>query len=237
MKIPIIEGLIDRRILINYQVEKEILEALLPYPFRPKLIENTGVAGICLIRLKEIRPKGFPKNIGISSENGAHRIAVEWEEHGVTKEGVYIPRRDTSSKINAFAGGFIFPGEHHLAHFDVNESKGNYDVFFKSKDQTTLHISAHETEKWNEDSIFKSINEASVFFEQGATGYSPNNKKTFDGLELKAKNWKVTALEVTKVESSYFNSEQIFPKGSVKFDNALLMKNISHEWIGLADLP
>jgi hypothetical protein len=109
MKIPIIEGLIDRRILINYQVEKETLEALLPYPFRPKLIENTGVAGICLIRLKEIRPKGFPKNIGISSENGAHRIAVEWEEHGVTKEGVYIPRRDTSSKINAFAGGFIFP--------------------------------------------------------------------------------------------------------------------------------
>jgi hypothetical protein len=108
---------------------------------------------------------------------------------------------------------------------------------FKSKDQTTLHISAHETEKWNEDSIFKSINEASVFFEQGATGYSPNNKKTFDGLELKAKNWKVTALEVTTVESSYFNSEQIFPKGSVKFDNALLMKNISHEWIGLAELP
>lgn len=236
MKIPVIQGVIDRRILINYQIDKDVLESFLPYPFKPKLVKGKGVAGICLIRLKEIRPKGLPKSIGISSENGAHRIAVEWESEGITKEGVYIPRRDTSSKLNAFAGGTLFPGEHHLADFKVYELSGNYEVSFESNDQTKLSILAKETEEWNENSLFQNINEASSFFEQGAVGYSPNNKKTFDGLELKTTNWKVTPLEVLKVESSFFDNEKVFPKGSVNFDNALLMKNISHEWIGLEEI-
>ena len=101
MKIPKIKGLIDRRILINYTVEKDVLTNFLPHPFQPKLVNGKGIAGICLIRLKEIRPKGLPKLIGISSENGAHRIAVEWTDNGIFKEGVFIPRRDTSSKLNA----------------------------------------------------------------------------------------------------------------------------------------
>ncbi|WP_024480745.1 DUF2071 domain-containing protein [Cellulophaga baltica] len=232
MKIPKIKGVIDRRILINYQVDKEVLAEYLPKPFKPKLVNGKGIAGICLIRLKEIRPKGLPKQIGISSENGAHRIAVEWTENGVLKEGVYIPRRDTSSKLNTLAGGTVFPGIHHLADFTVNESDGNYEVKFVSADKTSLSIKASKTTTWNDESIFKNLQCVSDFFEKGSIGYSPN-KNDHDGLELKAYNWKVSLLNVDFVKSSFFENEDIFPKGSVKFDNALLMKDIEHEWIGL----
>ncbi len=232
MKIPKIKGIIDRRILINYQVDKDALENYLPKPFKPKLINGKGIAGICLIRLKEIRPKGLPKQIGISSENGAHRIAVEWIENGELKEGVYIPRRDTSSKLNSLAGGTIFPGVHHLAEFSVNESDGNYKVAFISDDETSLSIEAKETNNWNNESVFESLDCVSDFFENGSVGYSPY-KNDFEGLELKAYNWKVSLLDVKNVQSSFFENENIFPKGSVKFDNALLMRDIEHEWIGL----
>lgn len=235
MKIPKIQGIIDRRILINYQVDKEVLENYLPEPFKPKLVNGKGIAGICLIRLKEIRPKGLPKQIGISSENGAHRIAVEWTENGKIKEGVYIPRRDTSSKLNSLAGGAIFPGVHHLAEFSIHESKGKYKVAFISEDETSLSIEAKETNKWNNESVFESLDCVSQFFENGSVGYSPH-KNDFDGLELKAYNWKVSLLEVKNVQSSFFENENIFPKGSVKFDNALLMRNIEHEWIGLTKI-
>src|SRR5687767_7260771 len=117
MKIPTIIGTIDRRILINYQAEKEVIEKFLPAPFRPKLIEGKAIVGICLIRLRDIRPKGIPANVGLASENGAHRIAVEWLENDEMKEGVYVPRRDTSSRLNSLAGGRLFPGVHHLANF------------------------------------------------------------------------------------------------------------------------
>lgn len=232
MKIPKIKGVIDRRILINYQIDKEVLANYLPEPFQPKLVNGKGIAGICLIRLKDIRPKGLPRQIGISSENGAHRIAVEWMENGERKEGVYIPRRDTSSKLNSWAGGSIFPGIHHLAEFEVNEAQGTYEVAFESDDGTSLSIEARETDIWNEESVFEDLSCVSEFFEKGSVGYSPD-KEEFEGLELKAYNWEVSLLEVKKVHSSFFENEEIFPKGSVKFDNALLMRNIEHEWIGL----
>ncbi|MDF1697660.1 MAG: DUF2071 domain-containing protein [Saprospiraceae bacterium] len=232
MKIPKIKGVIDRRILINYQVDREALENFLPYPFKPKLVNGKGIAGICLIRLKEIRPKGLPKQFGISSENGAHRIAVEWTENGELKEGVFIPRRDTSSRLNSLAGGTIFPGIHHLAAFTVHESDGNYNVSFLSDDKTSLSIIAKETKKWNSDSVFENLECVSKFFENGSIGYSPD-RNYFEGLELKAYNWNVSLLEVEHIESSFFDDKSIFPDGSVKFDNALLMKDIEHEWIGL----
>jgi len=231
MKIPTILGTIDRRILINYQADRTVIEKFLPTPFRPKLVKNKAIVGICLIRLKQIRPKGLPFKVGISSENGAHRIAVEWTENGELKEGVYVPRRDTSSRLNSFAGGRVFPGVHHLADFKVNESEGCYDIEFNSDDGTFLSIKARETNDWNKRSIFEDVDCASNFFKQGSVGYSPNKiGEAFDGLELRTKNWQVAPLTVLNVTSSFFENEAIFPKGTLAFDNALLMKNIDHEW-------
>ena len=122
MYIPTLEGLIDRRLLVNYRVDPDYLQRLLPAPFRPKLIHGMGIGGICLIRLKQLRPRGLPAPLGFSSENAAHRIAVEWEEQGQRREGVYIPRRDTASQFNTLIGGRLFPGVHHHARFEVRRN-------------------------------------------------------------------------------------------------------------------
>jgi uncharacterized protein YqjF (DUF2071 family) len=88
MKIPVIQGVIARRILVNYRVDPEVLARRLPAPFRPKLIDGVGIAGICLIRLEALRPRLVPARLGLASENAAHRIAVVWEEDGQPHEGV-----------------------------------------------------------------------------------------------------------------------------------------------------
>jgi hypothetical protein len=103
MQIPVIRGVIDRRILVNFRVDPALLARLLPAPFRPKLVNAAGMAGVYLIRLTDIRPRFVPSFLGISSENAAHRIAVEWNQDGNIREGVFIPRRDTSSRLNTLA--------------------------------------------------------------------------------------------------------------------------------------
>ncbi len=227
MKIPTIKGIIERRVLVNFTVEPEIIQRVIPQPFRAKVYKGKAIVGICLIRLKHIRPKGFPKFIGISSENGAHRIAVEWAENNEIEQGVFIPRRDTSSLLNSLAGGRIFPGRHYHAKFDVKEDKGNYHIAFSSSDGTTVSIDGYKTDTLNPNSIFENLENASGFFEGGGIGYSPNGDK-YDGLQLKTYNWKVEPLNITSVQSSFFENESNFPKGSVTFDNALLMTNIKH---------
>ena len=235
MKISAIKGIIERRILINYRVDTDIISNMLPAPFKPKTYRGKAIAGICLIRLKKIRPKGFPGLISISSENGAHRIAVQWKENGAIRDAVFIPRRDTSSRINSLVGGRIFPGRHHYARFDVREENGHYHVGFQSADGTTIAIDADKATHFATDSIFENIENASEFFECGSVGYSPSGNK-FDGLNLKTLNWKVQPLDVLNVQSTFFEDEAMFPKGSVHFDNALLMTHIEHEWHALGSL-
>jgi hypothetical protein len=77
MRISVIRGVIARRILVNYRVDPDVLARVLPTPFWPEMVCGLG-AGICLIRLKQIRPWFLPSFCGVSSENVAHRIAVEW---------------------------------------------------------------------------------------------------------------------------------------------------------------
>lgn len=232
MKIPAVRGIIDRRILVNFQVDPEVLARFLPTPFRPKMVNGSGIAGVCLIRLRNIRPGIVPSLCGISSENAAHRIAVEWTSHGQCHEGVYIPRRDTSSCLNTLFGGRIFPGVHHPARFDVHEEDDFYSVGLRSKDgDVHLEVAGRLADELPRKSVFSSLEEASDFFERGSVGYSATpHAGSFDGLELRSLGWHIEPLAVERVSSSFFSDRTIFPEGSVRFDCALLMRDIDHEW-------
>jgi hypothetical protein len=238
MQIPVIRGVIDRRLLVNYRVDPGVLAPLLPAPFRPKLIRGYGMVGICLIRLKRVRPTFLPSWLGISSENAAHRTAVEWDDGGTVREGVYVRRRDTSSRLNALAGGRLFPGIHHHAMFTVAETAARIDVALRSDDGvTTLSVRGHRADALPASSVFRSLEEASAFFRAGSLGYSATpDPSRFQGLELRCLKWEVEPLAVEEVRSSFFDDEALFPPGSITFDCALLMRGIDHEWHGKPDL-
>ncbi|HVS36225.1 MAG TPA: DUF2071 domain-containing protein [Gemmataceae bacterium] len=234
MRIPVIRGVIDRRILVNYRVDPAALARLLPPPFRPKLIHGAGMAGVCLIRLQHVRPRFFPSWLGITSENAAHRIAVEWDDGAERREGVYIPRRDSSSRLNALVGGRLFPGVHHHARFDVRENDDHYRVALDSDDgRTHLAVEGVVAPELPASSVFRSLAEASEFFRRGSLGYSATGRPgVYDGLELRTFHWCVQPLAVTAAESSFFGDRENFPAGAAEMDCALLMRQVEHEWHG-----
>ena len=234
LRIPVIGGVIDRRILANFRVDPDVLQKVLPPPFRPQTVQGYGIAGICLIRLKQMRPRRVPAWLGLSFENAAHRIAVEWDDRDQVSTGVYIPRRDTSSRLASLAGGRIFPGVHQRARFDVREDGAHFHVGMQSVDGSAgLVVDADIADDLGQDSIFSSVDDVSRFFESGSLGYSPSSTHhTLDGLELRSRNWRVEPLSINRIESSFFDDPQVFPPQSIAFDNALLMRNIEHEWHG-----
>jgi hypothetical protein len=238
MKLPVVKGVIDRRILVNYRVEPGILSGLLPAPFRPKLIHGAGMAGICLIRLRHVRPAFLPAWLGIASENAAHRAAVEWTEDGTVRDGVYVRRRDTNSRLNALAGGRVFPGIHHHARFQVRETADRFDVDLQSDDgRSRLSVHARVASDLPGSSVFESVGEASAFFARGSLGYSATRDPSrFQGLELRCGSWSVEPLAVEAASSSFFDDRSLFPEGSIEIDCALLMRGIEHEWHGKDDL-
>lgn len=232
LHLPVMRGVIDRRMLVNFRCQPAALQRLLPAPFRPKLVREWGVAGICLIRLKELRPRWLSVPLGFTSENAAHRIAVEWAEDGQRREGVFIPRRDTNSRLNRLAGSRLFPGVHHFARFEVWESPNRFKLEMKSEDgKARVRVAARVAETWPDGSVFANLDEASAFFAAGSLGWSAGNRAgELDGLELESFGWRMEPLIVERVESSFFDNPSAFPPGAVEFDSALLMRGIRHEW-------
>ena len=205
MRLPTIQGVIRRRILVNFRADPEVVQKRLPARFRPKLQAGYAVVGICLIRLEHLRPKLVPEFVGLSSENAAHRIAVLWDDReGRTHEGVFIPRRDTNSPVNLLLGGRAFPGEHHRAEFRVRESRAAIALSIRSADgEVAVEVEGKISYELPATSIFPSLEATSAFFEGGSLGYSLTREEgRLDGLRLKTDDWRVEPLMVSKVRSS-----------------------------------
>ena len=213
----------ERRILVNYRVDADALAEGLPPPFRPALVDGYGIAGICLIRLAAVRPAGVPAALGITSENAAHRIAVEWDTDDGPVAGVYIPRRDTSSRLTALLGGRAFPGRHHRARFQVEEGDGIYRVAFAA-DGVEVAVVAHSADDVMPGSVFASVEEASAFFRCAPLGYAATPAAgVFDGVKLTTHEWHMTPLHIDEVRSTEFDE-------AAQPDSAFLMTGIDTTW-------
>jgi hypothetical protein len=238
MRLPKVHGTIKRHLLINYRVDPAVMQRHLHAPFRPKLHEGNAIARDVPDSLEGIRPRRFPRAVGLSSENAAHRIAVVWENETGGREGVYIPRRDTGSLVNHLAGGRLFPGEHQRATFRVTEDERRIALHMRSADgRIEIDVVGRTAEQLPESSSFGTVGEASAFFESGGAGYSVTSSgRRLDGVVLKTESWSVEPLAIEQARSTYFADPAMFPAGSITFDCALIMRNIPHEWEGAKEM-
>jgi hypothetical protein len=233
-----IHGIIARRILLNYRIEPDVLARALPTPFRPKTYKGWGIGGICMIRFRNLRPRFTPAWLGMSSENAAHRIAVEWNQDGEMKEGVFIPRRNTNSWFNHALGGRVFPGIFDRGRFEVSETNQSVSVkIVRDGGEEEAAFSGSIASQLPSTSIFPNLEEATGFFSLGATGYSSTREEGhYHGMELKTLDWTIAPLNIQWARSRFFSDAKAFTPNSVHLDCALLMRNVLHEWHSRSDL-
>lgn len=238
VKLPLLTSLIRRRLLVNFRVDPAAIQRVLLAPFRPQLVDGAAVAGVCLIRLEQVRPafaRALP--LGISSQNAAHRIAVTWPgPEGETQKGVYITRRDTASTLVRLAGGRLFPGAHHHAKFDVVEGDDILKLDMVADDGTAVAVNG-KMSPTIDGALFKSVAEASAFFEAGALGYSPAREPgKVEGFRLETRDWRIEPFHIDSVHASFYEDDRFFPSGSVVFDHALIMRNVVADWRAAPDI-
>jgi hypothetical protein len=229
---PVLEGRIERRLLINYRLDPDRAAELVPAPLRPQLVDGFAVAGICLLRLGEMRPRGLPRWLGLQSENAAHRVAVEWNGPDGIHRGVFIPRRDTNALTNVVVGGRVFPGVHEWARFHVDEDAGRFNVSFVSLDgSAAVDARVSVADRLDGSVLFRDLAEASAFLEQGSVGYSSTRSRGYlDGLQLRTRPWSLKPTVIERVQSSLFDDPRRFPRGTAELDCALVMVDVPVEW-------
>ncbi len=232
MLIRAIDCTIERRLLINYRIDPEVAERHIPAPFRPLVVSGWAVGGICLIRLGNLRPAHLPGGVGLTTENAAHRFAVEWDDDDGTQVGVFIPRRDTNSRLTVLAGDRLFPGLHHRAQFQVRDEGPEIQIAVSSHDGTLdLSTTAHESAALGGE-LFSCLDDAISFSREGSHGYSPHGDlNQLTGVSLDCPRWDAVPVQIDSVKSSMFDDHRAFPKGSCTVDFGLLMRNLPARWV------
>ncbi|MDX1389863.1 MAG: hypothetical protein R3344_11775, partial [Acidobacteriota bacterium] len=195
----------------------------------PRLVRSHSIVGVCLIEIESLRPTGVPRKMGIHTMNAGYRIAVEWGRD-VIEHGVYIPRRDTSSRLKTWLGGRAFPGVHHHSRFSTTWDDESVSVEIRSDDgRADLRLLGAIGDGFGPDSAFEDLEEVSAFFRDADRGFSPGHGRT-DGIRLRVEDWHVRGFEVDRLYSGYFADPSLFPSGSLVFDSAVFMRNVAHEW-------
>jgi uncharacterized protein YqjF (DUF2071 family) len=237
--IPVLEGTIARRVLLNFRADPDVAQRLVPKPLEVVVQNGFAMVGVCLIRLEQLRPKGFPASLGMASENMAHRIAVRYPTDNGMKEGVFIWRRETDLRLATILGGRLFPGVHRQATFHVMECEGALAMYVRTRQgQADVSFDARYTTDWTATTAFRTLDEACRFFQKGDCGFScSQHGRKLEGTRLRTLKWEMRPLRVGGVQAAFYENRERFPAGSIEFDSAVIMCGIPHEWYELDDVP
>lgn len=143
MKLTTVHATIGHRLLINYAADPDVVAALLPDGLRPQTVDGHAVVGICALRLTQMRPPGVPARLGVTSDDAAHGIAVEWDTDHGTDTGVFVLRRDSTQRLVVLAGGRLFHGVHGHASFRVHDDPEALQITIRTQDGLCIDATAH----------------------------------------------------------------------------------------------
>jgi hypothetical protein len=224
-----VRTVIDRRLLLTMRIDPSVVHRVLPDGFRPRLVDGSAVGGICFLRLRDLHPAGLAVP-WVVTENVAHRFAIMRDGAEGAIPGVYVPRRDTSSRVAALLGGRLIEGELLHARFEVHDTVSRLCIDVEGRGGLQVHVSAHAADA-SRSSLFGTVEEESLFYQDACTAYSPNRRrKVIEAVELESERWTGTPMEVGHFCSSVFDDTAIFPRGSWTLDSAMLVRNIRAEW-------
>ncbi|HEX7127161.1 MAG TPA: DUF2071 domain-containing protein [Thermodesulfobacteriota bacterium] len=237
--LPPLEGVIARRVLINFRADPQVVRALVPAPFEVVTQEGAAVVGVCLIRLAQLRPKGLAGFVGIASDSMAHRVAVRCPTPEGFREGVFVWQRHSDTALLTLLGGRLFPGVHHRARFHSVEGESGLRVeAFTGQSRSDVSVSARRVPEWRPTPLFPTLEAARAFFARGDRGVSCSpGQRRLEAAPPGTLEWSPSPLAVSHVRVAFFEDRQRFPGGSIAFDGAVLMHAVPHGWHDLSVVP
>jgi len=173
----------------------------------------------------------MPRSLGLTTENVAHRFAVEWEGRDGLEVGVYVPQRHTDSRVSSLLGGRAFPGDYQLATFHTADTDAEFHIDVTGPDRRmALSVDAAPIEDLRSE-LFDSVPGAMDFFRRGSLGFSPSRRgEKLDGVRLHADTWTADPVRIRTMHSTVFDNEDVFPRGSCTLDSGLVMRNLPVVW-------
>lgn len=255
MRAPQLTGRIERRILVDHLVSPELAQGLVPDGVDLRLVDGRAVVGMCLIHLSGLRPRHLPLWTGTSVEAVAHRISVWGPADQGRVGGVFVPRRDTTSRAAAAVGGRLFPGVHGLALIDVHEDGDRFAISATTADGATIDVAVHRPPAPGvcvaepltaapartpqaavdgpepDQAAAARADALSALHRSELLAWSPDpSGRGLEVVEMRCHRWSTSSLVVERASSSWLRGLPGMGGGALASPSALLMEELDVSW-------
>ena len=182
---------------------------------------------MCVLRLADLRPPLVPARLGLSGDDAAHRIAVEWDRPGGIETGVWVLRRDAEQRSLVLAGGRLFPGVHGRAEFIVADDGHRLDVAMRTRDGLTVEASATPSTTWT-SVLFDSPADASDFYAADVRGGILGRRGDVEVVDTTGCRSRFAEPMAVDAHTAFFDDH--LPTGSARLDHAVLLRDVAGAW-------
>lgn len=223
MMFPELVGNAQRQILVNYRTQPDFLFPHLPTGFAPLTHEGWGFAGIKLVSLKELRPKGWPRLLGMSVDFVSFRILAKWRTpENIVRSGSVELWRECSSKVALKTSQKYFDGRLIHSTMFFRDDAGLYRIVGSSED-AEYEFEGRRADRLPRDSAFIRAADARDFFaRESNTVLKSESNDSLLQIEEHVEDRELQPLAVHHCSNSWFDEENRFPLQFMRFDHALV---------------
>ena len=214
---------LEQRLLLIFRSEPEGLAPWLPDDVQLRSFRGLGVAGIWIERQESVS-RLLPARLA-STQNVVHHVYVTRERvPRRERAGIFVLRRDTSSRWQSWSTAGPQVVRKHHARFRIRRRREAIDLVADSDDRV-MHVAlaAQLCEQLPANSVFRSIADATAFLRP-----SDAFLEAVEGLpktpSRSPSKWRLQPLAVERVESSLFGWPDA--NGPLQFDRAFTLRSI-----------
>jgi hypothetical protein len=225
--VPVLEGVVERRLVVHFRVDVDAARGLLPAGLAP--IERAGraVAGVTLVRLGRVRPRGLKPLGGLGVETMVHWLAARGEDG---RKGLFRLRHDTESRLLAAFGG---PAAAHRARFEVVEDEKRLKVAVRTGGGAADFLAEVDwAAPFQATASFASLAEAQRFFADLDGGFAAGRGQGWLGvLRLEPPSRQLAAVRLERARARLLEEGASLAAGAVTVDGALGARAEPFEWV------
>ncbi len=225
-----VEAFFESSLVLTFAVPKEQLQNFIPECLELDTFQDKwAFIAIAMVQTKGLRPKGFPKFMGIDFFLIGYRIFVRYTNiAGKRLRGLYIIKSQTDKKKMEFFGN-IFTHYNYTTTDIGQTTNGNLRTIESEQSKFQITIEKTENEiQIPDNSPFTDWKDARKFAGPLPHTFTVNTKdKTILTILGVRQNWKP---EPVKVEKYHFDFLDNLKFQDIVLANAFEIKNVPYDW-------
>jgi uncharacterized protein YqjF (DUF2071 family) len=219
--------------LVNFAVEPEAMQRLLPPPLSPDLYDGKAFLSIVIADMEKMRPAFLPAAFGVSYTQVVYRAVIRCQG----ERGVHFLRSDADNRWMCLLGnGLTF---FHFNYSRIQWQQEGGCIQFDLTSPFRHHADIHATYEVSpplaqmpSTSRFLSLAQAQEFLVELYAAYASDTSGV-SRVRIKRGVWNIQIVQDTERVYEFMNGSRMFPEGTASLDSVFYVRNLPYRWYTL----